>query len=132
MRSTFLVMIFFFVSLLFSGLLTMIAKTLGDYFLKARTTREGLPSWQNSSDTFSRGLLKLQKTNHKIYHKTNIYRSTVPQTHWSHIVNLLNKLSKLFLWYVKFSHFILQKHFSACAIQYFMCHRRANSFFRYS
>ena len=51
----------------------MIAKNLGDDLLKAGTARKGLPFRQNSSNTFCRGLLKLEKIVNNIYYKTNIY-----------------------------------------------------------
>ena len=76
----------FFVSLLFSSLLTIVAKNLGDDLLKAWTAREGLPFWQNSFNTFCRGLLKLQKKFNNIYRNMNIYGCTVPQTHLSHVL----------------------------------------------
>ena len=79
MRSTFFVIAFFFVSLLFSSLLMMIAKKVGDNLIKTGTEQEGLPLHQNWSDTFCKGL-KLQKTFHNIYYKTNIYRCKTLQT----------------------------------------------------
>ena len=62
----------------------MMAKKLGDDLLKAGTASEGLPFRQNSSYSFCRGLLKLQKTFRNVYRNMNTYGCTVPSTHSSH------------------------------------------------